>query len=205
MKISEGIKKYKGRSVAIPDCGRDDLIEFFKEKGFKKGVEVGVFMGAFTEVLGKSGLEVYGVDPWLAYEDYPYYSEPQKQSRCDSQYEAAKKLLEPYKNVTLIRKTSMDAAADFENDSIDFVYIDGNHSFRYVAEDICEWVKKVRPGGVVCGHDYMYARPANFHVRYVVDAYVESHAIKNLWILGEKVAKPGEKRDRWRSWMFIKE
>jgi hypothetical protein len=207
MKIADGIKigGTKGHKVVeIPDCSRDDLPEFFKSLGFKVGVEIGVFTAGYTEILAKSGLTIYGVDPWLAYDDYPYYSEPQKQWRCDKQYEESKQKVAPYPNCTLIRKTSMDAAEDFEDNSIDFVYIDGNHSFKYVAEDICEWVKKVKPGGFVCGHDYIYARPTNFHVHHVVDAYVEAFGIKTLWILGRKNPLEGEKRDKWRSWMFRK-
>jgi hypothetical protein len=38
----------------------------------------------------------------------------------------------------------MDALNDFEDDSLDFVYIDGNHEFPYVAEDLFHWSKKVR-------------------------------------------------------------
>ena len=206
MKIIEGIK-LKGRSVEIPDCSRDDLPEFFKELGFNFGVEVGTFKGVYAETLAKSGLHIYTVDPWLAYEDYPYYNfRFQHQSELDAQYEESKARLAPYSNCTIIKKTSMEAIKDFADNSIDFVYIDGNHSFKYVAEDICEWIKKVKVGGFVCGRDYIYANPKNFHVRYVVDAYVAAHAIKNLWILGRKhPLSKAEKRDEWRSWMFRKD
>lgn len=206
MTLEEGIK-LRGAPVEIPDCSRDALPGFFKNLGFKTGVEIGVYKGEYTKILAKSGLEIYGVDPWLAYSDYPYYTtREQDQKVLDTQYTDVVKLLSPYPKCKIVRKTSMDAVMDFKDNSIDFVYIDGNHSFKYVAEDICEWVKKVKPGGFVCGHDYIYANPANFHVKYVVDAYAQSHALKNLWILGRK--KPldkTERRDKWRSWMFRKE
>lgn len=205
MKISEGVKKLKGKSVEIPDTGRDFLPEFFKEIGCEYVAEIGVFRGEYTEVLAKSGLwKVYAIDPWLSYPDYPYYNKDDEQWREDKNYEVTFNRLFKYPNVEIIRKTSMDALADIPDGSLDAVYIDGNHSFKYVAEDICEWYKKVRPGGWICGHDYFYGNPKKMHVRYVVDAYVEAHAIKNLWILGEKKAKPGEVRDDFRSWMFQK-
>ena len=115
----------------------------------------------------------------------------------------AKSLKQKYPNCKIIRKTSMEATKEFKDKSIDFVYIDGNHTFKYVAEDICEWSKKVKSGGIIAGHDYIYANPKSFHVRYVVDAYVESHAIKNYWVIGKKEKLPGEKRDQWRSWFWI--
>lgn len=204
MRIEDGLK-LPGKVVEIPDCGRNDLPGFFKGLGFTTGVEVGVFLGRYTKVLARSGLRIYGVDPWSVFVDYPYYGKEDNQEREDKRYEEAKTRLAPYPNCTIIRKTSMDAVKDFENDSIDFVYIDGNHSFKYVAEDICEWIKRVKPGGFVCGHDYIYANPANFHVHYVVDSYVEAHGIKKLYILGTKHPDEGERRDQWRSWMFQKE
>lgn len=203
MKLKDGIK-LKGRGVEIPDCSRNDLPGFFKELGFKTVVEIGVYQGEYSEILAKSGLKVYGVDPWWAYADYPYYDKVNTQDREDKNYSKTIKRLASYENVQLIRTTSMEALKYFPDESIDAVYIDGNHSFKYVAEDICEWIKKVKKGGFVCGHDYFYGNKEKFHVRYVVDAYVESHGIKNLWILGRKHPPKGEKRDDWRSWMFIK-
>ncbi len=49
----------------------------------------------------------------------------------------------------------MDALEDFEDNSLDFVYIDGDHNFKHISEDIYEWTKKVRSGGIVSGHDYL--------------------------------------------------
>lgn len=205
MKISEGIK-LRGKWVEIPDCSRDDLPGFFVEMGFKAGVEIGTYKGIYTEILAKSGLQIYTVDPWLSYPDYPYYtSREQNQKLLDAQYEESRNRLTPYPNCTIIRKTSMDAAENFEDGSLDFVYIDGNHSFKYVAEDICEWSKKIRKGGVISGHDYIYSNPLNFHVRHVVDAYVQAYAIQKFWVLGRKKADKGETRDQWRSWMFFKQ
>ena len=201
------IKDYldrQGKCIEIPNVGRNDLPEFFKENGFSVGVEIGVYRGEYTELLAKSGMKIYGVDPWLAYDGYPYHGTDEEQPAHNKNYEETKKRLVPYTNVTLIRKTSMDALKDFEDESIDFCYIDGNHSFRYVADDMCEWIKKIKKGGFLCGHDYIYANPLSFHVRHVVDAYVQAHAIQSLWILGEKHAKKGETRDSWRSWLIRK-
>ena len=202
-KIEEGLA-LKGRPAEIPNCGRNDIPEFIKERGGTTGVEIGVYRGEYAEVLAKSGLKMYGVDPWLAYVEYPYYNYVNEQWREDENYSETVKRIAPYPNYQLIRNTSIGALDYFEDNSLDFCYIDGNHSFKYVAEDICNWIKKVKPGGWISGHDYLYANPKNFHVRYVVDAYVAAHGIKNLWVLGRKNAEPGEVRDKWRSWMFQK-
>lgn len=203
MKIIDGIR-LKGRPAEIPDCSRDDLPEFFKEMGFKVGVEIGVFRADYTEVLAKSGLQIYGVDPWQSYRDY---GNENKQKWLDDRYEVSKKRMAKYPNVTLLRETSMEAVAKFKEGSIDFVYIDGNHYFKYVAEDIYEWSRIVKKGGILSGHDY-----ASFKHRYVgggcqakevVDAFAEAYDAKNFWILGRRRADTGEKRDNYRSWMMF--
>lgn len=51
----------------------------------------------------------------------------------------------------------MAAAPDFKPESLDFVYIDGDHKFKYVAEDISEWFWK--KGGMIAGHDYFCTHP----------------------------------------------
>ena len=202
MKIIDGIK-LQGRPVEIPDCGRDDLPDFFVQMGYKTGVEIGVYKGEFTEKFCRAGLKMYAIDPWLNYSDFIH---PRGQRRLDSQYQQAKGILAAY-DCTIVRKTSMEAVEDFANESLDFVYIDGNHHFKYVAEDICEWSKKVRPGGVISGHDYFFPKATTplgvweslgtCHVKYVVDAYTLAYDIRNWYLLGRS--------DRSISWMWIKE
>jgi hypothetical protein len=205
MKLEDGIK-LKGHPAEIPNCSRDDLPEFFKSLGFKVGVEIGVFMGSYTEVLAKSGLKIYGVDPWEVYEDY---GNPKDVNKTEKRRQVAVRRLAPYPNVSIIKKTSMEAVKDFEDDSIDFVYIDGNHQFRYIAEDLFEWTKKVKKGGIISGHDYAYFKSRSpcggCQVHEVVDAWIRSFRIENFWILGRRRKREGEVRDDYRSWMFFNE
>lgn len=198
MKIIDGLK-LDGRQVEIPDCTRDDLPEFFKEMGFTVGAEIGVYIGVFSETLCKAGLKLYSIDSWRLYPDY------QKNTHCsqekmEEQYEMVKKKLAPY-DCTIIRKTSMEALADIPDRSLDFVYIDGNHSFKYIAEDIFEWSKKVKKGGVVSGHDYWDGNHLFYcDVKTVVDAYVKAAHLDKLYILGDQ----SEGRvDKQRSWFWI--
>jgi hypothetical protein len=192
MKLIDGLK-LKGSPAEIPDALRDDLPSFFTEMGYKVGAEIGVDRGEFSEKFCKAGLTLYSIDPWRG---------------RPSRYEETKRLLAPYLNCTIIRKTSMEAIDDFPHESLDFIYIDGSHDFRFVAEDISEWTKKVRKGGIVSGHDYFYTKSSNhtinWHVAYVLNAYIQAYNIKNWYLIGRKKSQQGEKRDRWRSWMFVK-
>ena len=69
----------------------------------------------------------------------------------------------------------MDAVADVRNDSLDFVFIDADHKYTSVCEDIREWSKKVRRGGIVSGHDYYKTRGENLGVINAVNEYVAKH------------------------------
>lgn len=202
MKLSEGVKQ-EGKPFEIPDCDRRDLPRFFKKLGYKVGAEIGVFRGEFTKRFCQAGLKMYAIDPWIWYDDY---AENSYQAKLDKSYAFAVERLKPY-DCTIIRKFSMEAVKDFENDSLDFVYIDGNHGFKHVTEDIYEWSKKVRKGGAICGHDYVYLIGDKlFHcdVRWVVDAYTQAIKLDKWFVLGRKDALSGEKRDKHRSFMWFK-
>lgn len=200
MKIIDGLK-LEGRVVEIPDCRRDNLPEFFKEMGFKVGAEIGVYTGSFSETLCMAGLKLYSIDSWRLYPDYQKNTSC-SQEKMEKQYEMVKKKLAPY-DCAIIRKISMEAVKDFEDDSLDFVYIDGNHSFKYIAEDIWEWSKKVRKGGVISGHDYWNgSRPFYCDVKTVVDAYASAAQLNKRYILGKQSEDGG---DKIRSWFWIKQ
>lgn len=196
MEITEGIK-HKGRPFTIPDSTRLDLPEFFKKMGYSVGAEIGVYKAEFTEQFCKAGLKMYGVDPYHSYNSAGRAAKDQK--RQEFLYSHAMRVLEPYTDCTLIRKTSMDAVHNFKDRSLDFVYIDGDHSFKHVAQDIYEWVWKVRKGGIISGHDYYPNKGAIEkqirHVGRVVDAYTLAFEIKQWYEVGTN--------DHASSWFWI--
>ena len=207
MKIKK-ILEIKDKPYFIPYCSRNELPKFFKQLGFTVGMEVGVWEGEFTEKFCEEGFKMYGIDPWKA-------RGSQSQVMQDNRAIRAIERLKPY-DCTVIRKRSMQAITDFADESLDFVYIDGDHSYRFVVEDIREWAKKVKKGGVVSGHDYactdpeINALPKRYRkheeVGRAVDEYIEANGIENFYILGR--SKPLEeelKNDQFLSWFFIKQ
>lgn len=68
--------------------------------------------------------------------------------------------LEPVSSVVEIFKIdSVSASKNYEDKSIEFVFIDGDHSYEAVMEDIAAWLPKVKPGGILAGHDYGWHAP----------------------------------------------
>lgn len=191
--------------IEIPNFGRDNLPELFKELGFQVGVEVGTEKGKYAEILCKGipDLKLYCVDYW---NPYPGYRENISKEKYQKFYEITQDRLKNY-DVELVRKFSMDAVRDFEDKSLDFVYIDGSHEFQQVVNDISEWIKKIRPGGIISGHDYRRAKKAKYqrHVVSAVKGYTRAYFINPWFVLGRRARLEGEIRDRHRSWMWVVE
>lgn len=83
----------------------------------------------------------------------------------DYLYNLCTKNLEPVKDVvTILRKTSFQAAKQFKNGSVDFVFIDGSHDTESVCTDIDAWFPKVKVGGIIAGHDYKTHREVEIAV-----------------------------------------
>jgi len=168
------------------DKTRDDLALLFKEMGFHRGAEIGTDRGLYAEVLCKAnpGVLLYCIDPWKIYKDNTDYFD---QHVLNVNYKNTVKRLAPY-NCEIIRKSSMGVIKDFVDNSLDFVYIDANHNFKYVLEDINKWSKKVRPGGIVSGHDYIWQahRKPRYDVKEALDIHLKNNGIEELFLLTKR-------------------
>ncbi len=198
--------------VRVTKINRTLLAQTFYELGFKTGAEIGVAEGHYSKVLFESipNLKLYAVDAYKTYEGYAELQNP------DDVFIESQKLLSTY-DCEFVRKFSMEAVADFANNSLDFVFIDGGHDFKNVAQDICEWSKKVRPGGIVFGHDYKFhkaflqRRPGQepkmryaVEVKLVVDAYRDARGISPWFELYSEIKDPTFGRDN-PCWMFVRQ
>ncbi len=188
--------------IEIHNINRTIMAKTLKELGFKEGAEVGVAEGYHAKVLcdENSGVKLHCVDVW---KKYPGYSEYENIKEI---YLETKKRLKPY-NIVFHKKFSMNAVKDFADNSLDFVYIDGAHDFKNVADDICEWSKKVRVGGIVFGHDYKRSSSRSrfrVHVKDVVDAYMYSHSIRSWFVLKNDIRDKTFGPDN-PGWMFVRQ
>ena len=155
------------------------VAKLLKEFGLtSNGVEVGVKEGKFTKhLLGTfPKMTIVGVDP---YEFQPKSDELGYESYLKWNFDNIIKGLG--RNTSnfgdrfrLVRKYSADAATEFDDHSFDFVFIDAQHTYEGVKDDIRLWRNKVRPGGLLCGHDYDYTRPRFADVIRAVDESLDS-------------------------------
>jgi predicted O-methyltransferase YrrM len=150
---------------------RDGLVKLFRKFGYLEGVEIGTSSGPFAERICKIMplVKLYCVDSWMVYDEW---IECKKQAKLDQHYEVAKARLAPY-NCELIKGFSRDAAKNFKDNSLDFVFIDANHSFEAVIEDIAIWTKKVKPGGIISGHDFWNSSEGYGYIKLDIERFVK--------------------------------
>ena len=202
------LKRFKVKSrqglVEIPNTNREDLAKLFSELGFKVGAEVGVEQGVYSETLCKNNLDgkLFAVDAWTSYSGY---MDHKSQEKLDRFYEISKDRLSKY-NCEIIKGFSVEVAETFEDNSLDHLYLDANHGFEFFVKDLFAWSKKVRPGGIIAGHDYIRSTKftSTMHVVDVIHAFVNAFKLYPLFVLGTKGKSAGDRRDKQRSWFFVK-
>ena len=194
--------------LAIPNVTRLDLAELFNDLQYKLGVEVGVADGAYSLSIMDANpqMKLYGIDPFRPLRGYQDYTK--KETFADMKEKAHEKL-DKYPNYIFVEKLSMEAVSDFADGSLDMVYIDGNHRSPFVDDDIREWTKKVRPGGIVSGHDFTRGQRSKddkpdgaWDVKDAVLGYIRENN-KKLFVWGLDARIDGLKRERHRSWSFF--
>jgi hypothetical protein len=116
------------------------------------GVEIGSRYGRNAEVMLNylDMRKLYLIDPWDEY----FWSNRQRIDVGLNAMDRCKQLLTPYKNKVVYVQEHSEDAVDMIPDNLDFVYIDGNHSFPYVRADLENYFPKIRNSGVIAGHDF---------------------------------------------------
>lgn len=113
--------------------------------------EIGCYAGESTEMFLKSTKvqQLYAIDPWRGcYNDAAAYETPDF-SLVELAFDERVKNY----NVIKLKMTMLEAFNMLPE--LDAVYIDGNHEYSYVLEDIKLSLQKVKKGGFICGHDYL--------------------------------------------------
>jgi predicted O-methyltransferase YrrM len=156
-------------------------------------VEIGCHRGVSTELFAMHCKKIYAVDPW---------QEPKAQT-AKLEFEER---LKGYDNIETIVDFSANACRLFDNESVDLVYIDGQHSYEAIKEDFHCWWPKIKIGGVISGHDNVYTRdwrPLGDHNREAprVRAFLKEIG---FWDKTRLAQNWGRKLYSDTSWSFIK-
>ena len=144
-----------------------------------KGVEIGVFRGDNSKnILDSLNIEkLYLIDTWKG------YSGIERKWKCQEEnYNFVINRFKEYSNVEIIRNFSEKASKSFLDNSLDFVYIDANHSYKYVFQDISLWTLKVKKNGFIAGHDiFLQDSVCNAVKDYCFDNKIYFYVVNPDW------------------------
>lgn len=165
---------------------RDDFPALLNRFGLlEKGVEVGVNKGEYSTHLLKywKGKKLYLVDSWRELKDYKDICDIDHNGHLNNLACTFMTIYDFGKRATIIRELSEDAANLFEDKSLDFVFIDADHSYKGCKNDISLWYPKVKSKGILCGHDYINSpleenKLVDFGVKDAVDEFVKEKNLK---------------------------
>lgn len=209
IKLKFNIKDTDPKPFCLKGVSRQELYKLYAQLGYKVGCEVGVEKGKNAQEMFEQipNLKLYVVDPYkqhtrLSNKAVSYLRHWDDRYLRMVKRQAQKRLQD--KNAMFIEKFSEDAVKDIPYNSLDFVYIDGDHSYDFVMLDMIIWGRKVRKGGIISGHDYFYdsnKEGRRAKVTQAVNDYTKVHSIE-FYITGEDhYAKKG---DSFPSWFWVK-
>jgi len=124
--------------------------------------EIGSWKGDFSKRIidNTNPKKLYLVDPYIFvsnYKDAWYGGVSGSQDKMDEVYNS---VVVRFKNeienntLEIKRNFSTEALATFHDNSLDWVYIDGNHTNEFVLHDLNISWNKVKVGGFITGDDY---------------------------------------------------
>ena len=131
-----------------------------------RGAEIGVKEGKFSERILHywQGELLFSIDPWREFgEDYVDIANVAQAQQDAYYYETQSRLARFDGRSRILRMTSEEAAHEIEEGSLDFAYLDAQHHYEAVQQDIAMWWPKVRTGGLLCGHDYSDENETDAH------------------------------------------
>lgn len=143
---------------------RNHFADFLNGRGLVGAAcEVGTHRGEWASLFLThwNGSSLSCIDPWSVPPGYESQAAllPHPGDR-EEDYETCQWLLRKHKDRTcLLRCTSECAVDSFQDGTLDFVYLDGDHRGEQVEKDLTLWWPKVKPGGILAGHDFLSSEP----------------------------------------------
>ncbi len=167
------------------------------------GVEVGVQTGIYSEkILKLSNLKrLYSIDCWKSLEGYKDIANKNQIKQYYYYLKTIIRLFKFGKRSRILRRFSKDAARLFADNSLDFIYIDAQHSYEGCKEDIREWWPKLKKEGIFAGHDYVNGKllEGEFGVKRAVDELIKEKK-QELFVISAEKGRDA----KWPTWYLIK-
>lgn len=188
--------------MKILNFDRSNLMCYFSQNYFQGSsnlqiAEIGSYEGSFAKlILGAfPDCSLNMVDLWQTENNDFYYSV--RSGAAELAYEIAKKNFSHLSNVKMHKGLSSVISSNFDDESLDLVYIDADHSYEGALKDLQLWYSKVKSGGIVSGHDCNADPGTQEHYLFGVQA-----AIKNFYSDTDRITLTNERYHK--SWYWVK-
>ena len=171
---------------------RSDLLEMLDQEGV--GAEIGVHLGDFSDrILSVAKPQrLFLIDPWKYessddYNDSWYGGASVNDGELEERYQS---LINRFAShirsgkIVVVRKDSQSALNEIKDESLDYIYIDGNHLYEFVRKDLELSLRKVKPGGYISGDDYIPGEWWKGGVKKAVDEFGWNNDVALIWIKG---------------------
>ncbi|MCK9273067.1 class I SAM-dependent methyltransferase [Candidatus Gracilibacteria bacterium] len=172
-RVEELLKQYRMGNI-LDDCGGVNLLiglkQMIEENLNNDSIicEIGSYEGKSSEMFAIFCKEIYCIDVFTN----------------NAVEETFDKMLQNYDNIKKIKNSSINAAELFSDHFFDCVYIDANHDYNSVKQDILLWRNKVKFGGFLSGHDYHYGAGGVYEALQELYKYTEIEIYQDSsWIL----------------------
>ena len=134
--------------------------------------EVGVWEGGFSEVILEvtQPKELHLIDPWSYQPKFnnTAFGKDKNIEKMERLFNTVSDKFKDDPRVVIHRKMSDEALASFPDGYFDWVYLDGNHNFDVVTQDLALSVQKVKPDGFIGGDDLLWKLDEGAPVRTAV-------------------------------------
>jgi len=137
---------------------RDEIGQMMSNRGYKLAAEIGVQKGEFAKkILSSWDGHLVIVDSWRQFpdENYTDVANVTDMQHMINYMTCISNLSEYEGRFTACRGLSVETSELFGDNTFDLVYIDANHTYEECTNDIKAWTKKIKPGGCICGHDFL--------------------------------------------------
>ncbi len=157
------------------------------------GAEVGVWQGDFSARILATvrPVRLHLIDPWMFNPAFPARAYgggiARSQRDMDAIYQGVIARFADRSEVEIHRQTSLDAVEEFSDESLDWIYIDGDHSEEAVYADMAAYFPKIKPGGLITGDDYDWvSKDGERAVKKAVDRFLEEFPAERRLIKGSQ-------------------
>jgi hypothetical protein len=151
----------------------------FIQRGFICA-EIGVWKGDFSsQILSKQPQKLHLIDPWASQPHYQNRLYSIDQTRMDEIFYYIKRHYSDWEEIEIHREYSEDV--NFKKNYFDWIYVDGNHSYRHVKKDLEHFLPFMKRGGFICGDDYGWVdEDCQIGPRKAVDEFADKHDFKKI-------------------------